>query len=173
MHWMCLHSSIEESQPVCYLSLIRSCQWQGWVVKRNEAHLQSGQQCCQTVHQNIKLTAYGTNCWDSSISEKEKAFVASFRESNECNCRHEEFITIPSFYNPLALNKCSLQVHFEKRTTKKTKTETKNLLCRTTWCLQPSGLPQDIKRTEYQWWRTVCFVLVSQRILLINKDSNL
>ena len=39
MHWMCLHSSIDESQPVCYLSLIQSCQWQGWVVKCNKAHL--------------------------------------------------------------------------------------------------------------------------------------
>lgn len=173
MHWMCLHSSIDESQPVCYLSLIQSCQWQGWVVKCNKAHLTKWTAMLSNSTPEHQLNSIWNKFLGWFHLGKGKGLCSILSRVKWVQLQTWKFITIPSFYNPLALNKCFTSSALKKEQPRKTKTETKNPLCRNRWCLQSSRLPQDIKRTEYQWWRTVGFVLVSQRILLISKDSKL
>lgn len=121
MHWMCLHSSIDESQPVCYLSLIQSCQWQGWVVKCNKAHLTK----CTTILSNSTPEHQLNSIWNKFLGwfhlGKGKGLCSILSRVKWVQLQTWKFITIPSFYNPLALNKCFTSSAWKKNNQEKQK----------------------------------------------------
>lgn len=121
MHWMCLHSSIDESQPVCYLSLIQSCQWQGWVVKCNKAHLTK----CTAILSNSTPEHQLNSIWNKFLGwfhlGKGKGLCSILSRVKWVQLQTWKFITIPSFYNPLALNKCFTSSAWKKNNQEKQK----------------------------------------------------